>query len=87
MKVELSRAFIRTYKKRFQHLPSIRAAFKERTRIFSDNPENVLLHDHKLRGDKRGHRAFSVTGDIRVVYIIVNEVAYFEDIGTHNQVY
>lgn len=87
MKVEFSKAFIRIYKKRYRHLPAMRSAFEERTRMFNDNPANVLLRDHKLRGDKVGHRAFSVTGDIRVIYIIVNDIAYFENIGSHNQVY
>ncbi len=33
-------------------------------------------------------RAFSVTGDIRIVYFEINdESVLFLDIGTHNQVY
>lgn len=27
-----------------------------------------------------------ITGDIRVVYNIYDDIAYFEDMGTHNQV-
>jgi len=46
-----------------------------------------LLQDHLLMGKLEGYRAFSVTGDIRVVYYIHDQTAYFVDIGTHNQVY
>ena len=87
MKVEFSHAFIRIYKKRFGHLPTIRRRFDERTRMFSDNPANLLLRDHQLKGKYLGRRAFSINGDIRVVYYIHDDVAYFIDIGTHNQVY
>jgi len=45
------------------------------------------LRDHKLIGKKKNFRAFSVTGDIRVVYIIVDSNIWLFDIGSHNQVY
>ncbi|MBI3486516.1 type II toxin-antitoxin system YafQ family toxin [Candidatus Daviesbacteria bacterium] len=45
------------------------------------------LKDHKLIGKKFGFRAFSVTGDIRVVYKLINSDVWLYDIGSHNQVY
>ena len=59
----------------------------ERTRLFVADSQDSLLRDHQLSGRLKGYRAFSVTGDIRVVYYIHEEIAYFVDIGTHNQVY
>jgi len=87
MKVEFHRSFIKVYTKRFGHNADIQKQFQERTRLFTKNRFNPLLHDHPLKGKKLGMRAFSVTGDIRVVYKIYEEIAYFTDIGTHNQVY
>ncbi|MBI2405186.1 type II toxin-antitoxin system mRNA interferase toxin, RelE/StbE family [Candidatus Gottesmanbacteria bacterium] len=87
MKVEFTSSFIKIYKKRFFHLSSIREQFEERTRLFEKNPYNPILHDHALKGNKIGLRAFSITGDIRVVYYIHEEIAYFDDIGSHNQIY
>ena len=87
MKVEFSHAFIKIYKKRFGHQSNIRQQFDERLRMFSDNTANPLLRDHQLKGKRVGYRAFSISGDIRVVYYIHNNTAYFIDIGTHNQVY
>ena len=60
---------------------------KERTRLFEKNPNSPLLKNHPLRGDKLGLRSFSISGDIRVIYYVKDNVAYFVDIGTHNQVY
>lgn len=87
MKVEFTKEFIKIYKKRFGSAPSIRKRFEERTREFSQNPKYPLLYDHALKGKYLGYRSFSVTGDIRVVYYIFENIAYFVDIGTHNQVY
>lgn len=87
MKVEFSHGFIKIYKKRFSNKPTIQKRFNERTRLFAQNPSSVLLKDHALSGKLKGYRAFSVTGDVRVVYHIHNKTAYFVDIGTHNQVY
>lgn len=87
MKVEFSHGFIKIFKKRFSHLPNIQEKFNERTRLFAQNPQNPILEDHALSGKLEGHKAFSVTGNIRVVYYEFENIAYFVDIGTHNQVY
>lgn len=87
MKVEFTNNFIKVYKKRFSHNKNIQKKFDERTRSFVKNHKDPQLLDHPLAGKLRGYRAFSITGDIRVVYIVINSIAYFYDIGTHNQVY
>lgn len=58
----------------------------ERVRKFSENPNDPLLKDHALSGKLKGFRAFSVTGNARVIYYIHEGVAYLLDIVTHNQV-
>lgn len=45
------------------------------------------LHDHALSGKLKSRRAFSVSGDIRVIYEELEEAYVFLDIGTHSQVY
>ena len=87
MKVEFTHSFIKIYKKRFSHKPNTRKQFDERTKIFAADSQNSLLRDHQLSGKLQGYRAFSVTGDIRIVYYVSENIAYFVDIGTHNQVY
>ena len=87
MKAEATHAFLRIFKKRFSHKPNIQKRFDERVRLFVTENKHPLLQDHELSKKLKGHRAFSVTGDIRVVYYIYKDTAYFIDIGTHNQVY
>lgn len=55
--------------------------------MFISGHRAVPINDHALTGDLQGRRAFSVTGDIRVVYIELEDKIIFLDIGSHNQVY
>lgn len=87
MKVEFSHGFIKIFKKRLAGKVSVQKRFEERLRLFSADPTIPILKDHQLSGKLKGFRAFSLTGDIRVVYYLYNNIAYFVDIGTHNQVY
>lgn len=83
--------FTRTFKKHYHNriFPSLNLnqQFRERRNLFIENSRHSILKDHPLSGKMKGFRAFSVTGDIRVIYYIRGDIAYFVDIGTHNQVY
>lgn len=87
MRVQFTHGFIKLFKKRFSHRPNFQKRFYERLRKFAKNSQDSVLKDHALSGKLLGHRAFSITGDIRVVYYIHKDTAYFVDVGTHNQVY
>lgn len=87
MKIEFYNSFQKSYKKRFGGNKKDKEKFIERTILFQNNPNDPTLKDHQLKGKKSKQRAFSITGDIRVIYQIIEGTAYFFDIGTHNQVY
>lgn len=87
MNVQFTHGFIKIFKKRFSTKQNIHKKFNERVRKFAENPGDLILRDHSLGGKLRGYRAFSIAGDIRVVYYIFGDTAYFVNIGTHNQVY
>lgn len=80
--------FIKHYKKRIATNNTVKKHFEERVKQFAENKNNPLLRDHALSGDMKGFRAFSITGDVRVVYKTESKnVVLFYDTGTHNQVY
>ena len=87
MTIELARSFKKAYKKRIQNNSKLDSQTFKRIELFKSNPKHPILRDHALTGTMFGLRAFSVTGDIRVIYSIDNDTAYFIDIGTHNQIY
>ena len=88
MKIELHPSFKKFYQKRIRPSPKLITKTEERIILFSKDPFNPVLQNHKLEGKKAHLRAFSITGDIRIVYYPVRKnECLFLDIGTHNQVY
>ena len=85
--VRYASAFRKHYPKRIKPFPALHAKFEERLSMLLTNSRNPLLHDHELKGNKVGCRSCSITGDIRLLYRVINDVIELLDIGTHNQVY
>ena len=87
MKLEYHPQFAKHYKKRIKASSSLSRKFSERLALFMQDSKHALLHDHQLVGKLSTFRAFSITGDIRVVYKKEGTILRLYDIGTHNQVY
>lgn len=88
MKITLHPVFKKSYKKRIAPYQQLVKRFEQRVHVFMKNPYHPLLRNHGLYGKKLKLRAFSVGGDMRVVYAEVSkEEVLFLDIGSHSQVY
>lgn len=87
MKIQYHREFLKNYKKRVAPYPKLELQFKKQLDKLISNPYDPSLRDHKLIGKRKNFHSFSVTGDIRVVYIIDDKNIRLYDIGSHNQVY
>jgi len=77
------------FEKRFKKLsPSLKSKTILAVEKFIKNPSDKTLSNHPLTGKLQGKRAFSVTGDVRVVfeehdnYVLVVML----DVGGHSQV-
>lgn len=87
MHLKYTKKFIKNFDRRIANNAKLKKQFQERLELFLKSPQNPLLKNHKLVGARKYLNAFSVTGDIRVLYYQKEDVVYFVDIGTHNQVY
>lgn len=88
MKIKLYRGFKKAYKIRIASNRKLTQQTEQKIILFKSDPRDPILKDHGLSGAKRPLRAFSVTGDIRIVYLPVSaDEVIFLDIGSHNQVY
>ena len=88
MTIEFSTDFKKAWKHRIAPFPKIVVRAEERIALFISNPRHSLLKNHALAGRKIQLRAFSITGDIRIVYAPFSKTnVRLLDIGTHNQVY
>ncbi|MBI4091978.1 MAG: type II toxin-antitoxin system mRNA interferase toxin, RelE/StbE family [Candidatus Levybacteria bacterium] len=88
MRVEYDPDFLRQLKKLDVR---IRNRFKEVIIIFSKDPINSELNNHKLKDEWAGYRSINVTNDYRAIYEVVKvggeAFAYFSAIGTHEKLY
>lgn len=86
-RVELHHSFVKSYGKRIAKDDKLRKQYEKRVEIFMTGQRAATLNDHGLTGDLQGRPSFSITGDIRVIYIEFEDKIIFLDVGTHNQVY
>lgn len=87
MQLNYTKNFLKNYKKRIAKNKHLDKQFQDRLQLFVTNQHSPLLKTHKLIGAKKDLHAFSVTGDIRVVYYQEGEAVILLDVGSHNQVY
>jgi len=86
MKVQYSKRFEKSFKKCSARLQK---KITQKIEIFIDDPYNQRLRNHPLRGVLKGIRAFSVTGDIRIIFEEIDDyiLVIFLDVGKHAQIY
>ncbi len=87
MVIRRSSQFKKHYKERIAPNQNLVKDFAESLELFIESPTSSILQDHVLTGSMYGYRAFSITSDIRVVYLPVKEGIVLYDVGTHEQVY
>lgn len=85
--VKFAKSFEKSYAKRVLHNKKLKKAFEKRYELFVAGERGAPLNDHRLTGKMAGKRSFSVTGDVRIIYIEEVDCHRFLDVGTHTQVY
>ncbi|OHA17329.1 MAG: hypothetical protein A3C79_03360 [Candidatus Taylorbacteria bacterium RIFCSPHIGHO2_02_FULL_45_28] len=76
------------FKKTFSKLQrGIKDTFEERSSIFISQPSHIVLNNHPLGGTWEDHWSINITGDIRAIYRIEENIAIFVAIRTHGQLY
>ncbi len=86
MQIKFHKKFAKAFKKLS---PDLKKKTIEVIEVFTNNPKDKLLRNHTLKGKMKGKRAFSVTGDCRVIFEEIDGyvVVIMLDVGSHNQVY
>jgi mRNA interferase YafQ len=82
------KSFTRDFKKITKKKPDLREKLREALELFVRDPYNPLLGTHKLSGKLKGHHAFGLGYDCRVVikFLDKDKVALIS-IGKHEEVY
>ncbi len=89
MVFELSTSFLKRYNKCDRLLQN---RVDRRLALFLENHTNPILNNHALKGKMDGYRSINITGDWRALYTTRGdgrgvEIAVFQTLGTHSQLY
>jgi mRNA interferase YafQ len=87
IKLVWHKSFIRDYKKTRKKYPEIKEKLEEVLNIFVKDPYQPILGTHKLSGKLKGHHAFSLGYDLRVVFKFIDDEAVLISLGSHEEVY
>ena len=88
IKLIWDKSFIRSFKKSVKKNPAIRKKLKEALELFETSPFHPLLGTHRLSGKLKGHHAFILEYDCRVVVKFIDrEKVALISIGKHEEVY
>ncbi len=81
--------FHKQFAKQIGKYPSkIQAAFQKRLDVFLTDPHDSILSNHSLVGKWQGYRSVNITGDLRVIYELIDgDTAFFVAFGSHSQLY
>ncbi len=84
MRVTASSRFLRKAKRlREPRASLLRAALRR----FAADPQDPLLHTHKLKGDLSDYWSFSVDDDLRVLFRWDGDDVFLVNLGSHDEVY
>jgi addiction module RelE/StbE family toxin len=85
MNIQTTKSFDKQYTKLNV---KIKDHFKNRLKLFIDDPFDARLRNHPLKGRYLGYRSIDITGDVRALYTVKGGVVIiFGFIGSHSQLY
>ena len=88
IKIKITGLFDKQLKTLYSNHKNLHSVIQKRIKLFQTNPHDTRLKNHALTRRLKGKWAFSITPDIRIIYVWVGEhTVRFLAIGTHEQVY
>lgn len=81
--------FHKNFERQFKKLKvNERKKFKERIKLFINDPFNLVLGNHPLHGKYKGYRSINIGGSLRSIYkMINNDAIIFVAVDTHSNLY
>ena len=93
MNLVFASSFKRAYKATIKRKPQLKSKIENKLRLLADNPFDVSLRTHKLKGKLSNSWSCTVEYDCRIIFNFVKNLNSQEeeilliDIGTHEEVY
>lgn len=67
--------------------PRLSKRIEKQLSLFLKDQKHPSLRIHKLTGHLKKFWSLSVSKGVRMIYILEHDIAYFTDVGTHDEVY
>ncbi|MBI2310146.1 type II toxin-antitoxin system mRNA interferase toxin, RelE/StbE family [Candidatus Collierbacteria bacterium] len=88
MEIQISPDLLKRFRSLKRRDKSLSAKIEKQLALFQQNPHYPSLRNHQLVGSQQQVWSISITGSVRMLYAILeDEIFYFFDLGTHDQVY
>ncbi|KKR33026.1 MAG: hypothetical protein UT63_C0025G0003 [Candidatus Gottesmanbacteria bacterium GW2011_GWC2_39_8] len=87
MQIKISAPLRKKLKKLKKLDPKLSKRIEKQLSLFADNPKHTSLRLHKLSGELKNLWSISISKDIRMIYVIEEDTAYFTVLGTHDEAY
>ena len=87
--IHFSKKYEKISKKFFKKHPNLKEKYTKTILLLEANPYHPSLRLHKLQGSLSEYHSISLDMEYRIIidFIIVDDVIYLIDIGSHDEVY
>ncbi|OGM77050.1 hypothetical protein A2210_01185 [Candidatus Woesebacteria bacterium RIFOXYA1_FULL_40_18] len=85
MKIETTAHFDKNLSKKLKKNPQLKSKIKKQVELLKGNLRHPSLKIHKLSGERAQEYSFWIEGNLRITFMIVNDIILFTDIITHDE--
>lgn len=85
MEIRTTVYFDKNLSKKIRRNPQLKAKVKKQIELLKENLRHPSLRLHKLTGKRAQEYSFWIEGNLRITFMIIDNVILFTDIITHDQ--
>jgi mRNA-degrading endonuclease YafQ of YafQ-DinJ toxin-antitoxin module len=84
MNIKTTAYFDKNLSKKIRKNPQLKAKVKKQIELLSGNLQHPSLRLHKLTGKRAQEYSFWIEGNLRITFMIIDNVILFTDVITHD---
>jgi len=85
MNIRTTAYFDKNLSKKIRKNSQLKAKVKKQIELLKENLRHPSLKLHKLTGKRAQEYSFWIEGNLRITFVIINNVILFTDIITHDE--
>ena len=85
MEIRSTAHFDKNFSKKIKKNPQLRAKIIKQVELLKENLKHPSLKLHKLTGKRTQEYSFWIEGNLRITFMIIDNIILFTDIITHDE--